>query len=485
MSELLDSTTRVLKQDLDKHHLDNFIEHFGTDLTKPELATQKKDLLDQVHGLLVQAHLIPDVQVIDGVQNGAIQLHDASGKSFVLNAQGQESPTESAPPHGPAQHSSYREARQAAREVSEKDINEKDAHAIAFGDTLWDMARASFKKHNGHNPSDSDITKEVARIAKKNGVNPNSIPIGTVIYTDMAEGRPVVGESDVRTTAALDPTGVDRTVGPPIRQDRSAAAIRTEDARTNQGSRDQGTGEQSTIAQGTLDQSTGDQNASGDSRSNGAPIAPETGNVPETAVATSRGSAWLQSHLALVTKAETSDADVVFFGDSITHGMQLNNHFRNLFSERAQNFGIQDDRTANLLWRLENGEADFRTKAPHKAVLLIGANDIGKASTDDIVKGILANARVLQQKLPNTQILVLGVLPQGEDPNDPVRHTIREVNRKLGLALAGSNVVFRDVGSSMLDSNGRMLAGVWQADKKHPTYGPGYDALFGGLRTYV
>ncbi len=471
MSELLDSTTRVLKQDLDKHHLDTFIERFGTDLTKPELATQKKDLLDQVHGLLVQAHLIPDVQVIDGVQNGAIQLHDASGKSFVLNAKGQESPTESAPPQEPAQHNSYREARQAARAVSEKDINEKDAHAIAFGDTLWDMARASFKKHNGHDPSDSDITAEVARIAKKNGVNPNSIPIGTVIHTDMAEGRPVAGESSVHRTAALDPTGVDRTVGPPIRQDRSP--------------RVQGTGEQSTSAQSTLDQSTGDQSASGDSRANGAPIAPETGNVPETAVATSRGSAWLQSHLDLVTKAQTSDADVVFFGDSITQGMQLNNNFRNLFGERAQNFGIQDDRSANLLWRLENGEADFRTKAPHKAVLLIGANDVGKASTDDIVKGILANARVLQQKLPNTQILVLGVLPHGEDPNDPIRHTIREVNRKLELALAGSNVVFRDVGSSMLDSNGRMLAGVWQADKTHPTYGPGYDALFGGLRTYV
>jgi lysophospholipase L1-like esterase len=494
MTEPLDSTTKILKQDLDSHHLDTFIEHLNADLTNPNLTPQKKALLDQAHGLLVQAHLIPDTQLIDGVQSGTVKLHDASGKILALNAQGQDLATEDVGPPKPVAsssragaHKSYSEARHDASIASAKDVNEKDAHAIAYGDTLWDIAKASFKKHNGHDASDLEVANEVSRIAKKNGVNPNSIALGTTIHTDMngsPEAPQAANPPERRTTtASLDPATANLTNG----QTTGGEALRPPDTRL---AADHGTGgTRGTTpipeAQGSASERTGDQGSADRGTNGDSPLLADNGDVPATAIPTPRDASWMQQHSNLVQKAQQSDADVVFFGDSITDGMSLNSEFRNGFGERAQNFGITSDQTQNLLWRLENGEADFRAKSPQKAVLMIGTNDIGKASTDDIVKGILANARLLQQKLPNSQLLVVGVLPRGESPNDPLRRTVAEINRKVRTALAGTNVQFADVGNRMLDSQGRMIAGVWQGDHTHPTYGPGYDALFDGLKTYV
>lgn len=498
MPDPLDSTTKILKQDLDKHHLDTFIEHLNADLSKPELASQKKDLLSQARDLLVQAHFIPEVQMIDGVEKSAVRLHDASGKAYVLNARGQESPLDNvAPPTSTAArnvHKSYDEARRDAMVVSAKDINEKDVHAIAYGDTLWDMATASFKKHNGRDASETEIAIEVDRIAKKNRVNPNSIALGTPIYTDLGSSnsspRVAANPNEWTTNTAIDATATSTNEQGTIPETALRAPINRANNRypsgrtdlANVGTQGAGLGDQGTRETGVGDQGANDQAI----RQSGAPlVADNAGDTPVTATATPRGNAWMKEHLRLVSKAQQSDADIVVFGDSITEGMSLNNEFRRGFGAKAQNFGIHSDKTENLLWRLQNGEADFRTKTPEKAVLMIGTNDIGKASTDDIVRGILANARVLQEKLPNTQLLVVGVLPRGADPNDPLRRTVAEINRKLKAALQGSNVEFADVGNRMLDSQGRMLAGVWQDDNTHPTYGPGYSRLFEGLRPFV
>ena len=77
----------------------------------------------------------------------------------------------------------------------------------------------------------------------------------------------------------------------------------------------------------------------------------------------------------------------------------------------AVNLGFSGDATSHLLWRIENGEV--AGIAPKVAVILIGANNLGRLhwSAEDTVTGIDAIIAQLRRRLPHTKLLLLGVLP--------------------------------------------------------------------------
>lgn len=187
---------------------------------------------------------------------------------------------------------------------------------------------------------------------------------------------------------------------------------------------------------------------------------------------------WRKQHADLVEKAKQTNPQLVFYGDSITAGMSEGNALKKAFGNDAENFGIVGDSTQHLLWRLQNGEANFKTP-PEKGVLLIGANNVGNARNEDIVKGILADLQEAQQKMPDAKWLVLGVLPQGRSATDPRRAQIKDLNDKLEKALAGiPGVRYYDAGPGMLEKDGSMSDRVWWRDGLHPrNYTPMFDQL--------
>ena len=79
------------------------------------------------------------------------------------------------------------------------------------------------------------------------------------------------------------------------------------------------------------------------------------------------------------------------------------------------NAGVSGDRTENLLWRLQNGNLDG--PPPALVVMLIGTNDLAydgpPRSPELAAEGIRANLLYLRQRLPDTPILLLGLLPRG------------------------------------------------------------------------
>ena len=82
------------------------------------------------------------------------------------------------------------------------------------------------------------------------------------------------------------------------------------------------------------------------------------------------------------------------------------------------NAGVSGDRSENLLWRLQNG--NLAGKPPSLVVMLIGTNDLaydGKPRSPALAaEGIRANLLYLRQALPDTPILLLGLLPRGASP---------------------------------------------------------------------
>jgi hypothetical protein len=188
-------------------------------------------------------------------------------------------------------------------------------------------------------------------------------------------------------------------------------------------------------------------------------------------------SDWNERHDALAKKAQSTNPDVAFYGDSITEAMHLNNSFNKLFDGKAENFGIHSDTTDNLRYRLLNGEASFANgKNPKDVVMLIGTNDLGKKSAGDIANDIYSDAMLVHKKLPESKLLVLGLLPRPGFETD-----ISEVNRILGERVRNQNdssVRFKDIGSSMPEG----APGIWQPGGVHPTFGAGYTRMLTAIK---
>jgi len=151
--------------------------------------------------------------------------------------------------------------------------------------------------------------------------------------------------------------------------------------------------------------------------------APPSANPPLAATPISRMDLpwWKARHEAALRRLHAAPADLLFIGDSITenwerHGplpqMDFEPVWQHFYGDRnAVNLGFKGDSTAHLLWRLRNGEIDGI--APKAAVVLIGANNLGRVhwSAADTVIGIETVVAELQKRLPNTKLLLISVLP--------------------------------------------------------------------------
>jgi lysophospholipase L1-like esterase len=188
---------------------------------------------------------------------------------------------------------------------------------------------------------------------------------------------------------------------------------------------------------------------------------------------------WTIYHEQNLKRAKEGSVDVLFLGDSITQGWSGvgKEHWeKNFVPLKAANFGIGGDKTGNVLWRIEHGEVDGIS--PKLVVLMIGVNNIwsGKNSGEEIAGGVRAIVEKLRAKLPQTKVLVLGVLPIGDKGEDLGRFRVKEINDHAAKLDDGATVRFFDVGARLLQKNGKLLEGAYGPDNVHLT-AKGYEVL--------
>jgi len=189
---------------------------------------------------------------------------------------------------------------------------------------------------------------------------------------------------------------------------------------------------------------------------------------------------WRARHEAKVAELHTKRPDLIFLGDSITqqwekHGppewMDFKPVWDRYYGKRnAVNLGFTGDTTANLLWRIENGQASGI--APKVAVVLIGANNLGRLrwSAEDTLLGIDAIIRALQRRLPETRVLLLGVLPS--DRNEWATETTIAINKGLASKYAsGGTVTFLDIGHVFM-RNGKLNRDMYYDPRLTPPAAP-------------
>lgn len=171
---------------------------------------------------------------------------------------------------------------------------------------------------------------------------------------------------------------------------------------------------------------------------------------------------WMKLHQSFLDRAKKKDVDLLFLGDSITQGWGDNATWNRHYAPRnAANFGIGGDRTQHVLWRIEHGEIDGIN--PRVAVLMIGTNNIGANTPEEIAEGVKAIVTKLREKLPMTKILVLGVFPRGQSlARDFIAKTesakVTEIPGKINAMIAklddGKNVKYMDISKAFLNADG-------------------------------
>lgn len=183
-----------------------------------------------------------------------------------------------------------------------------------------------------------------------------------------------------------------------------------------------------------------------------ATLSAEDAKQPETVVPLNRD---VPRHKTINERAKQGNVDLLFIGDSITQGWEGAGKevWKARYEPRkAMNAGIGGDRTQHVLWRLENGNIDGLK--PKAAVLMIGTNNMGANSAEDIAAGIKAVIKKLRTSLPETKLLVLGVFPRGEKPDEDLRKKNEAINKLIEDVGDGKMVQYLNINAKLMNADG-------------------------------
>jgi lysophospholipase L1-like esterase len=176
---------------------------------------------------------------------------------------------------------------------------------------------------------------------------------------------------------------------------------------------------------------------------------------------------WTKRHQGIVDRVKQGNVDLIFFGDSITHGWEREGKevWEQYYAKRnAVNMGYNSDRTQEVLWRLDNGE--ITGISPKLAIIMIGTNNAYENTAQEIGEGIIAICQNLRRGLPTTKILILAIFPCEERPT--ARREKSAEASKLASTIADNKwIYYLDINDKFLDKDGTLSKDI-MPDLLHP-----------------
>lgn len=174
---------------------------------------------------------------------------------------------------------------------------------------------------------------------------------------------------------------------------------------------------------------------------------------------------WAARHEKFLNQTKKGDIDVVFLGDSITQGWEGNGKevWKKTFAPmKAGNYGIGGDRTEHVLWRITEGK-ELDGISPKAAVIMIGTNNMGANSAEQIAEGVEAIVKQLRKDKPKMKILLLAIFPRAgkriakeatEAKAGELNEKVKKTNELIKKLADGKMVFYKDIGGKFLDKDG-------------------------------
>lgn len=203
------------------------------------------------------------------------------------------------------------------------------------------------------------------------------------------------------------------------------------------------------------------------------------GNEFRSAAGWTEGSDWHNVAEDITATLENKQLKLLLLGNSITQGWGGNRKAvtykpgKKAMDEAVgpnqwESAGISGDRTQNLLWRIRYG--NYNSCHPKNAVIAIGINNlIGENDTpEDVAAGIIAVANEAKKQLPDTRILLMGLLPSGKEGNSDIRLKCNKIHQILARTKI-KGVEYINPTDWFTEKDGTITPGLYGGDYIHLT----------------
>jgi beta-glucosidase len=177
---------------------------------------------------------------------------------------------------------------------------------------------------------------------------------------------------------------------------------------------------------------------------------------------------WTARHQSFNAIAAKGDVDLVFIGDSITQGWELEGAatWKKYYGQRkAANFGIGGDQTQHVLWRIDHG--NFDGIKPKLIVIMLGTNNAGHNTPGEVAEAMGLIVKRLREKLPGTRLLLLGISPRGFKADDALRAANAKANAEFSKLADNKWIHYLDIGREFLAQDGTISPEI-MPDGLHP-----------------
>ncbi len=183
--------------------------------------------------------------------------------------------------------------------------------------------------------------------------------------------------------------------------------------------------------------------------------------------------------------------ELILIGNSILNSLDNSDRTavweKYLYKYNTVNMGFSGDRTENVIWRLQNGEIDGIS--PKVALLLIGTNNtdgnhyLSITQPKELAAATWKICEIIREKLPNTQILTLGIFPYGYKPN--FRNNINKATNRIvsGFPAKDDHIHYLDIGKVFVDENNSVKKSL-MPDYLHPN-AEGHLLMFGAIENNI
>jgi lysophospholipase L1-like esterase len=192
------------------------------------------------------------------------------------------------------------------------------------------------------------------------------------------------------------------------------------------------------------------------------------------------GYDWLKRHNQVIENIKRINPNVIILGNSIINywgGIPLaesglargeDSWLKYLAPLKVQNAGFGWDRIENVLWRIYHGELDdFNGR---KVLVMIGTNNLGLNSDEDIVNGLQFLLEQIHLRKPKAEIMMAGILPRKN-----MEKQVAAINRQIKAMALKNGFKYVDFGRPLLKDE-KINISLFEGDGLHPDK-TGYEVL--------